>query len=96
MTPDAGAAAVRIRLAARQLARMSVAGMRVLNGIRMLGLAALLATFPIATDDVQAAPDRQAVLVLSSYHLGFAWTDAQVEGITSLLKESHLHPEIFL
>lgn len=96
MKPDAGAAAVRVRLAARQLARISVAGMRVLNGIRMLGWAAILATFLIATDDVQAAPDRQAVLVLSSYHLGFAWTDAQVEGITSVLEESRLRPEIFL
>ena len=96
MTPEAGTAAVRIRLAARQLARLGVAGMRVLNGIRMLGLAVILATFLIATDDVQAAPDRQAVLVLSSYHLGFAWTDAQVEGITSVLEESRLRPEIFL
>lgn len=96
MTPEAGAAAVRVRLAARQLARQGVAGMRVLNGIRMLGLAVILATFLIATDDVQAAPDRQAVLVLSSYHLGFTWTDAQVDGIMSVLEESRLRPEIFL
>ncbi|MCM8610665.1 PAS domain S-box protein [Accumulibacter sp.] len=73
-----------------------VAGMRALNGIRMPGLAAILATLLIATGAVQAAPDRQAVLVLGSYHAGFAWTDAQVEGITSVLEESRLRPEIFL
>lgn len=70
--------------------------MRVLNGIRMLGWAAILASLLSATGDVQAAPDRQAVLVLSWYHAAFAWTDPQVEGITSVLGESRLRPEIFL
>ena len=96
MRPQRGATADRFHPAAQHLARMLAAAMRILNGIRMLGLAAIGATCLIATDSVQAAPDRQAVLVLNSYHQGFGWTDAQVEGITAVLKASHPRPEIFL
>jgi len=95
-TSDGDAAAGSGQSAAGRLARLRETGSRALNRIRLLGLAALLATFMAGTDDVSAASDGKAVLVLNSYHWGFAWTNAQVDGIKAVLKESHLHPEIFL
>jgi PAS domain S-box-containing protein len=76
--------------------RLRETARRALDRVCAFGLAALLATFLAGTDDARAATDRKAVLVLNSYHWGFAWTNAQVEGITAVLKESGLHPEVFL
>jgi PAS domain S-box-containing protein len=51
----------------------------------LLALAACLALLALPG---AAAPPKQRVLVLHSYHKGLAWTDAEDAGITAALKEA--------
>ncbi len=43
-----------------------------------------------------ASSQRKSILLLNSYHLGFAWTDTQVEGILAELRGSDLGPDLFI
>ena len=57
-------------------------------------LLALLAFSVLMTRGESFAEHRPAVLVLHSYHIGLGWTDSITRGIESVLKNSHLNPDI--
>ena len=78
-------------------ARLGLAAVRALRPASCIALAALtLVGGPIAPACGAELPGRPAVLVLNSYHWGFAWTDVQVAGIMAVLRGSDLEPEVFI
>ncbi|WP_153160918.1 histidine kinase dimerization/phosphoacceptor domain -containing protein [Zoogloea sp. 1C4] len=70
--------------------------------LRVFTLLAMLAALvfgPVAArTDAPVLPvaERKTVLVINSYHWGFAWTDAQVSGILQVLRSGDAPPEVFV
>ncbi|MDF2926134.1 MAG: Diguanylate cyclase/phosphodiesterase domain 2 [Paenibacillaceae bacterium] len=61
----------------------------------VLLLAGAMPIKPVSVFGEAAAARDPRVLVLNSYHKGFAWTDDQTAGITDTLKSSYRNPTIY-
>ncbi len=52
--------------------------------------------FSALAAEAHAESDRQNILIINSYHKGLQWTDNELEGITSSLKEYGYHSDIYV